>query len=100
MQTGLRKVWRRQLGREEGSSWRRQGSTVSSISAVLPTKIGVLSPARPSQLPAPSCLGTLFASFCPYPPLISAFVCLTPAYRGAVSPSEVGTGSSFSAAAC
>lgn len=25
MQTGLRKVWRRQLGREEGSRWRRQG---------------------------------------------------------------------------
>lgn len=36
------------------------GSAVSSISAVLPVKIGVLSPARPSLFPAPSRLGTLF----------------------------------------
>lgn len=55
-----------------------------------------------SLLPAPSHLvweSSLLLSS-PYPPLISAFVCLTPAHRGAVSPPEVGIGVSSSAAAC
>lgn len=48
-----------------------------------------------SSLSVPCTLPSGNTLSCPYPPLISAFVCLTPAYRGAVSPSEVGTGSSF-----
>lgn len=53
-----------------------------------------------SSLSVPCTLPSGNTLSCPYPPLISAFVCLTPAYRGAVSPSEVGTGSSFSSVAC
>lgn len=44
----------------EGKQMEEAGSAVSSISAVLPVKIGVLDPARPSLFPAPSRLGTLF----------------------------------------
>ena len=43
-----------------GKQMEEAGSAVSSISAVLLSKIGVLSPARPSLFPAPSRLGTLF----------------------------------------
>lgn len=67
------------------------------LSQVPPPKIRALSLLL-SLLPAIWEWSLLVSSL--FPPLISAFVCLTPAYTGAVSPPKVGTGVRSSSAAC